>query len=130
MKSFLDILAEKIIEKQKPQPREIQDTSPAYLAYLLGLQSKIPMHRPTQAYPYYKPTPKPAHKLNLQQAKALDFFNQWGEELKNNFNSLELKKAYRKLAKKWHPDTQTRTSSPEKFILLKAQYEILNRLFA
>jgi molecular chaperone DnaJ len=40
--------------------------------------------------------------------------------------STEIKQAYRRLAKRFHPDSQSETADPEKIIQVNAAYEILS----
>lgn len=47
-------------------------------------------------------------------------------QIKNNASSQEIKQAYRKLAKKYHPDSQNDFANHEEIIRLNAAYEVLN----
>jgi molecular chaperone DnaJ len=47
-------------------------------------------------------------------------------QIKQTATQLEIKQAYRRLAKQFHPDSQTDNANHEKIILLNAAYEILS----
>ena len=47
-------------------------------------------------------------------------------EINDNASEAEIKKAYRKLARKYHPDVNKETSAEEKFKEINAAYEILS----
>ncbi|MEJ5169015.1 MAG: DnaJ domain-containing protein, partial [Arcobacteraceae bacterium] len=47
-------------------------------------------------------------------------------ELKENATADEIKKAYRKLARKYHPDVNKDPSAEEKFKEINAAYEVLS----
>lgn len=63
--------------------------------------------------------------LNKDQQKAFAFINQWGTPLKDCFTSHELKKIFRVLAIKLHPDHGGSTLA---FVHLKKSYEILKKV--
>ncbi|RMD71747.1 MAG: J domain-containing protein, partial [Cyanobacteria bacterium J149] len=47
-------------------------------------------------------------------------------EIKHNASAQEIKQAYRRLAKKFHPDSQNNNADHEKIVSLNAAYEILS----
>jgi DnaJ-class molecular chaperone len=46
-------------------------------------------------------------------------------ELNNNANEIEIKKAYHRLVKKYHPDKNNTIDTTEKFLKIQSAYEIL-----
>jgi hypothetical protein len=102
------------------------DSSPAHLAYLLGQIAKPPQDLRPRKSPYPRPPARPVqpHILNDLQTKALSFFTHWGEVLTPAFSKGELKSAFRRLAKKLHPDLSQRSGS--EFIELKEAFSQLN----
>jgi hypothetical protein len=133
--SFQQILEEKIRMQNPPGaapgesfPDRDHAQDPAHLAYLLG-SLQVSYFRPTAAKIYpAPPTPPPRpHVLNEAQIKALSFFTLHGVTLSPAFTRRELKKAFRSLALRLHPDTNKGTSGP--FIELKQMYESLSVLF-
>lgn len=131
MKTFMEILIEKVGENKSNSAALEYDTSPRHMSYIMGLQGKNTNQQASpRAWNYYKPKPRPAHALTTQQCESLDFFNQFNADLKNNFNGLELKKAFRQLAKKFHPDVSKISGSAEIFINLKKHYDILTQVLA
>lgn len=87
-----------------------------------------PMISSTQAKAQEKITriPGPAHNLNPEQKTSYNFFNLYDLNLLPDFTKHELKRAYRLLALKLHPDKGGRT---EEFLSLKMHYECLSNLF-
>jgi len=132
--SFQQILEEKIHSRQREtlagrgsqEPSQSQD--PAHLAYLLGLRGAT-FTRPSAAkiYPSRPKPPPPPHNLTESQAAARGFFVLQGVELSPAFTEGELKKAFRLLALKLHPDMNKGASGA--FIELKKNYETLRELF-
>lgn len=141
MKSFTEVLFEQF-EKQLGQKiqgdlhsqklrlqSEIIDTDPSCLSQILG-QTKVfkapfgPKKYPTPRRS--QPIPKP-HDLTPEQFSSLQFFTSWGESLTGHFSKQELKAAFRRLAKKLHPDLSRQSS--EVFMQLKASFLSLEKVF-
>lgn len=72
-------------------------------------------------------TGKP-HKLNDRQQKAMQFFITNYEFLLEDFTEVELKKAFKKLCFKFHPD-HSQSHTHETFIELKGHFEALRLVF-
>ncbi|NUM59892.1 MAG: hypothetical protein HUU56_14730 [Bdellovibrionaceae bacterium] len=72
-------------------------------------------------------TGKP-HKLNDRQQKAINFFINNYEFLLEDFTEVELKKAFKKLCFKFHPD-HSLSNTHESFIELKGHFEALRLVF-
>lgn len=130
---FAEVLEQKIrkswMSEQRPSEpqakvQDIEDTSPTCLAQLLGKQ---PIYRSTltgnKAYQRFH-KPRPAHRLNAAQIAALAFFKSQGQELSASFSKRELKKAFRALAIRLHPDHGAGSSGD--FIVLKNAYDLLS----
>jgi len=130
--SFHEILEEKLQNQDRPQPGASENRSyqdPAHLAYLLGtLGTTYFRPQTTKIYPVQpKPSPRP-HALSQAQEGAYAFFNLYGAELPGAFTQKELKRAFRALALKLHPDMNKGTVGP--FIELKKNYETLKLHFS
>jgi hypothetical protein len=132
--SFQQILEEKI-QGRSPESRagstfdqSTQVQEPAHLAYLMGHLGPS-FFRPamTKIYPTRPKPPPPPHTLSMEQVAARDFFVLRGVELTPAFSQRELKKAFRTLALKLHPDMNKGASGA--FIELKNNYETLDGLF-
>ncbi|KGJ95891.1 DnaJ domain-containing protein [Colwellia psychrerythraea] len=54
----------------------------------------------------------------------MDYFEQLG--LSRNATTIEIKKAYRKLANKYHPDKNSGSEVEEKFQLIKTAYDAIS----
>ncbi|ALO34193.1 molecular chaperone DnaJ [Colwellia sp. MT41] len=54
----------------------------------------------------------------------MDYFEQLG--VARNATTVEIKKAYRKLANQYHPDKNTSTEDGEKFQLIQKAYEAIS----
>ena len=94
-------------EKEAPISAGTESTY-LHLAWLMG-QTKIV--KPTKAYqqsPYTRfkqpPKPRPEHKFSPAQKSAYEEIMKYSPSLKANFNSQELKKAYRAALMATHPD--------------------------
>lgn len=101
------------------------DTDPAHLAYLMSQVQKLetPHNRAAKAYPQAPPRPVTPYLLTEPQSKAQVYFQSWDEPLSPRFTRAELKAAFRRLAKRLHPDLSLR--SGQEFMELKKSYEIL-----
>lgn len=138
--SFQQILEEKL-QARRPQSLSGQgieqetetrsfDHDPAHLAFLMGAIGPS-FFRPqtSRIYPSRPKPPPPPHSLTEEQQSAYNFFILQGAALNPAFTSRELKKAFRALALKLHPDTNKgATAGP--FLDLKHNYETLNALFS
>ncbi len=63
--------------------------------------------RPAAGRPAAVPPPapsRPARTLPASQREALGRLRQWGADLSDDFTADELKRAYRRLARQFHPD--------------------------
>lgn len=109
--------------------RQEFDTDPAHLAYLMSQVQKLGTtpKRATTAYPRAIPRPLPAYILTPIEQKAAAYFQQWNEILNPRFTKSELKAAFRRLAKKLHPDLSLRAKelSGEEFMELKKAFDAL-----
>jgi hypothetical protein len=122
-------------ETQSPQgfeqaPHSIPlSQDPAHLAYLMGILGPA-YFRPQAscAYPSRPKPPPPPHALSEAQKAASEFFALHGNSLSPAFSQRELKKAFRILALKLHPDTN-KGAVASAFIELKKNYETLMDLF-
>ena len=96
---------------QPTSPRsqmEVQDELPLGFAWLLGQQPSMQKDTQTQtrgqrAYGV-REKPRPPHVLNTEQRQALEHFLKWGTELSPAFRAQELKRAWRQVAMRTHPD--------------------------
>jgi len=71
--------------------------------------------------------PRVKHVLSEEQSMAFAYFLNWKLGLRQDFTDKELKKIFRKLALKLHPD---RNQGSSRFYLeLKKNYELLNSVF-
>ncbi len=137
-RSFQDILNEKLsdglnIEKRSSSAFDTimdVDIDPAGLAFLLGQIGRFERTaRPTNPYPRPKPTPKkprPAHTFNDKQRSSFEYFGSSFSPLSDNFSLDELKRSFRCLALKLHPD---QGGDALLFMELKTHFEILCQLF-
>ncbi len=141
MRSFHDILLEKMDTQTSPPPAAPSDLDPAGLAFLLGqvprFQFKSNSKYKVQASPRRefdspaKPkakvrTPGPAHILGAKQAASFEFFAKSDFPLAPDFLPEELKYSFRKLALVRHPD---RGGDQQSFVDLKYNYDILRTIF-
>lgn len=135
--TFQEILEEKLQSPSQKMTSFSLNPSfedPAHLAYLLG-NLQVSYWRPPSARIYPagpRPLPRP-HALSPGQQSAFDFFTQQlllveGMALSPAFSRRELKRAFRRLALRLHPDTNKGTPGP--FIELKMHYESLLYLFS
>lgn len=137
--SFHEILERKIKAQSGAESHETQSAQgfeqsqhsqdPAHLAYLMGILGPA-YFRPQagRAYPSRPKPPPPPHALSEAQKTAMDFFHLHGSALNPAFSQKELKKAFRGLALKLHPDTN-KGAVASAFIELKKNYETLMGLF-
>ena len=111
-----------------------RDELPLGFAWILGQQGNLSLHsqdkvtetRARQAYGV-KAKALPPHALNLAQAQAKNLFNNLGAQLAPAFRKMDLKKAWRQVAKATHPD-QGGTASA--FREAQAAYQTLQTVFA
>ena len=137
--SFQQILEGKIRSQSRAQSREDQSPQgfdqshhcqdPVHLAYLMGTLG--PAYFRPQASRVYPSRPKPPplpHSLDEAQTLAAALFADHGATLSPAFTQKELKKAFRTLALKLHPDTN-KGATGGAFIELKKNYETLMSVF-
>ncbi len=91
----------------------------------------LKMARPkSQAYAKFAaktpPVRKP-HCLNTEQGLAVHFFHRWGEELAENFGRKDLKRSFRRLALRLHPDRNPQGRA--EFEALRLHFQRLLSLF-
>ncbi|WP_413291608.1 DnaJ domain-containing protein [Bdellovibrio sp. HCB337] len=83
----------------------------------------------SKVYPTRPKPPPPPHTLTPEQDQACAFFLSQGVELSKAFTARELKKAFRLLALKLHPD-MNKGATEDAFIMLKKNYETLELIFS
>jgi len=133
--SFQQILERKIkaqspeIPLQQGFDQHPHSQDPAHLAYLMGTLGPAYFRPQTgRVYPSRPKPPPPPHVLDEAQTLAVDFFASHGATLSPAFTQKELKKSFRLLALKLHPDTN-KGAVASAFIELKKNYETLAGLF-
>lgn len=140
-RSFHEILEEKLgpTPMRSPETDHIPGaTDPANLAYLMG---QIGVFRFEAPRPRPKPVPRRLastsfqpresgvpHTLTERQKTAMLWFARFEENLLPDFTERELKQAFRRLARRFHPDVQS--GSELVFIELKELNEALEGVFA
>lgn len=124
-------------ERTAPAAPRSEGLDPAHLAFLLGTVRVTRSARPTTrtfARAERKPSARPvrvsgpAHVLDEAQQNSLAWFLENGELLERDFTETELKKAYRRLALRFHPDRPGGTA--QRFRALRGHESALRRLFA
>jgi len=103
------------------------------MAWLIGQTPPLasnPRTKVTRGYPQAKkqpspPAPRPPHKLDDRAAQALATLQSFGCDLGGNFNSQELKRAYRHAMLRCHPD---RGGSAEQFQSARQAAKILEQI--
>lgn len=117
----------------RPTPHT-EGLDPAHLAFLLGtvrvsqrVRPSTKASRPSEEKPFHSPPrPRtPAHALDEAQQKSLGWFAENGELLEGNFTAAELKKAFRRLALRFHPDRPGGTA--HRFQVLRQHESTLRR---
>lgn len=137
--SFAEILSSKIEEKDFKQnsiSEKTQMSDPYALAYMLGHFDKYEFKKSTKdcfsrskndyGFNKYPIQTRKNHQFNESQEISFQFFQNHLEQFERNFLKLELKKAFRHLAIKHHPD---HGGSALLFIELKKHYETLLLIF-
>lgn len=137
--SFAEILSSKIEQNEQvisSKTQSLRDNDPYAFAYMLGHFGKHEFRKSTkdcftqQKFPIgfhkYQIQARPNHKLNPNQEIAFLFFQHWSAQLERNFTKIDLKKCFRKLAIKLHPD---HGGTAQLFIELKKHYEELLLVF-
>lgn len=135
--NFQEILEEKMTSttpKSSLSHREIGATDPAHLSFLLGrvgifhFRSRVGPHPfPSTKTSDSKSVTTPDHHLDERQRNALQWFSRWHEVLPLNFEKKQLKGAFRRLARRLHPDTGG--GGARYFLELKDHYAHLNQVF-
>ena len=119
---------------QKPLPGGSQTLEngidPAHLSLLLGNipRSTFPRVAGQRAYgqiPESRPKPKVPAYLSPEQGLAWQYFAEQGAVLKSGYKKNEVKVAFRKIAKKIHPDVFPKPESHELFLRLQLAYKHL-----
>lgn len=99
------------------------DNSPRGMAWLIGKTPKSSLIDPRGKTAYgVKERPLPPHKLNVFQMAACRFFREHGVNLSPRFSKQELKRGFRRLALKLHPD---HGGAAHTFMDLKSNFELL-----
>lgn len=123
--SFQNSFTHKV--KQTPYHKHTAKATGHKTSHSKGFQGNISKSTPAPRKESSQPTPRPrmaAHKLNEMQTRSMTYFIEEKMFLLDDFTTEELKKAYRCLALKKHPDCQN--GSDIFFIELKKHYEILS----
>ncbi len=134
---FAQILETKIRkEMEKSAPASSEKASPKtelhseLWTHLVGHLDTRRFETPQKGQAYHRlrpaPRPRPDHKFSAPQSEAFEFFNQQGAALAANFSGPDLKKAFRSLALKLHPD---QGGSAFKFQRLMQARAVLQTLF-
>lgn len=126
--SFKEILQEKM-GHSSPTPSAqttLNSTDPAHLAFLMGQLGRVTPSAPRKTYP--RPSVRPvrkSHEFTPAQSQAFNFLKSWVDALNDNYNDIELKKAFRTAALILHPD---KGGSTELFWELKTHHETLKQV--
>lgn len=132
--SFAEIL-EQITESSEGKHSETYsfvDTDPAFLSYLMGT---IPPLRPETRGKHYQTYPskiiesRPKRTLTPLQEQAFFTVECLGGNLSMDYTQIELKKIYRTLALRYHPDLNHNPKAAEHFDRLKQAIETLGTVF-
>jgi hypothetical protein len=133
-KTFNDIFVKQLLKDLWPgtssnPPSDIQDSSPAHMAYLMGELEifSTPSLRGQSHYNQVKmkPAPRTPHVFTEEQRAAFQFFKKYIPDLSEAFSPKELKRAFRLLARRFHPDMGAHTEGAL-FHELKKAYLSLN----
>lgn len=136
-KSFQEILQEKVeLSAKNTHSAHSHFAEPAYLSYLIGKIRPFDKTVKVQPKEYFsfQPRPQPIaktrtkHSFRPEQEQARQFFIRWGHPLYEDFTTNELKKAYRHLALRLHPDRGTQDA--QAFLDLKFNYDLLKSVFS
>lgn len=137
--SFAEILSEKVqgdsINSTSTQT-EISTNDPIGLAYMIGHFEKYQFKKSksecfqqrkySATYNKYQITKPKNHIFNQNQENSYLFFNSWDPQFDRNFSKNGLKKTFRQLALRLHPD---HGGTAQIFIELKNHYEVLLGIF-
>lgn len=130
-KSFKTILEERLSEDRASTERTIssEDNSPAHMAFLIGKMGKFEFQvsrvSTRNPYPKAKPAVRPNHMFNHSQWESFLFLTKWAGSVAENFNTHELKQAFRRAALRLHPD---QGGDPHLFLCLRSHFENLEVL--
>lgn len=134
--SFRDILNQKMTGATSRPPTANQTTEgldPAHMAFLLGQVAVTKLANSTVSQKFGRPPKRPAqtrarpqgpaHSLDERQKLAFAWFLDQGESLLADFNAQELKGAFRRLARRLHPDVTKGPNGP--FLELQGHHRAL-----
>jgi hypothetical protein len=122
--SFADVL-ERELERgtYQSEPRAPRPAEPFRAAPLHPFLFSTPLFTsPRAAFAWAAPTPRPRRTLTSRQERALGELVKLGANLTRDFTASELRRAFRMLARQYHPDRH-----PDSSDSAKAR---LSRLFA
>lgn len=152
-KTFLEILTEKITKAIEAQ-RETQQVEPASSSLFPDAQnqeiplwvSQIPLRKiefqapksqilgrvyplnTPKSRPMHERPPRKKHSLTERQQLALGYFLRWKVGLREDYTYEELKRAFRSLAMKLHPDRNKGMATY--YMEMKRHYESLKEVFS
>jgi hypothetical protein len=124
-RSFADVLEDTIRRMTaEVMPRPAQSwtagaAAPAGAAFLFTRPLTAPIPRWPEAV--FQRPPRRPHRLTAEQQKALRGFLSLGGVVADDFTAEELRRAYRRLAHRYHPDRH-RDASPATRALLARQF--------
>lgn len=137
--SFAQILEKKIrreIEKEFQAESSFSEGKPSEIqselwTHLVGQMNTFRFQSEQNASVYHRnrpaPRPRPNHTLSESQTLAFDFFQSHKAVLAANFTRTDLKKAFRLLALRLHPDQGGNTADFRTLLTARAELEQLFR---
>jgi hypothetical protein len=143
-KTFLEILGDQILKQTQQKSSAFHsenvvptDNEPTCITQLLGRHhldkstpSSLPNFNKVQSTGYrlyIKENPPRKHRLDTDQWIIWNQWRKWGLSLTESFTRKDLKKAYRLLALRHHPDRAT--GSAAEFQQIKKDYDRLLQVF-
>ena len=121
-RSFADVLEDTIrrmsVEATAGASRAwaAQPVSPANAAFVFARPLTTPLPRWPEAFP--RPPRRP-HPLTADQQRALRCFLALGGEVADDFTAHELRREYRRLAHRYHPDRHLDRAPAERALLAR-----------